>query len=247
MNQFTANLSDGIAMQELNLIFVIDCSGSMYGENIGAVNNAIRDVMSIMPDIQNDTSDAKIMISALAFSDEAKWVNPMPMSADQFRWNDIDASGGTNLSEAYDRLAGFLCKKSKGGMMPDIGGLAPIIIMMSDGAPTSPDWDDHLNALKKKGWFKYALKYALSIGAETTEAVDVLDAFTGTDETVLKVYNAEALRQVIKVIAVTASKVKSNSTSVSLSETGTDRQFSFNEQAQSQIADALSSIKDVEW
>ena len=31
MNQFTANLSDGIAMQELNLIFVIDCSGSMYG------------------------------------------------------------------------------------------------------------------------------------------------------------------------------------------------------------------------
>ena len=40
---------DGIARQELNLLFVIDVSGSMDGEKIGAVNNAIRDVMSIMP------------------------------------------------------------------------------------------------------------------------------------------------------------------------------------------------------
>lgn len=48
-------LGEGIARQELNLLFVIDNSGSMAGEKIGAVNNAIRDVMSIMPDIQEDT------------------------------------------------------------------------------------------------------------------------------------------------------------------------------------------------
>ena len=67
-------LGDGIARQELNLIFVIDNSGSMEGEKLGAVNNAIRDIMSIMPDIQEDTSDALIKISALTFSDDAKWV-----------------------------------------------------------------------------------------------------------------------------------------------------------------------------
>ena len=64
-------LGDGIARQELNLIFVIDNSGSMEGEKLGAVNNAIRDIMSIMPDIQEDTSDALIKISALTFSDDA--------------------------------------------------------------------------------------------------------------------------------------------------------------------------------
>ena len=42
---------EGIRKQELNLIFVIDNSGSMEGEKIGAVNNAIRDIMAIMPDI----------------------------------------------------------------------------------------------------------------------------------------------------------------------------------------------------
>ena len=36
---------EGIARQELNLLFVIDNSGSMEGKNIGAVNNAIRDII----------------------------------------------------------------------------------------------------------------------------------------------------------------------------------------------------------
>ena len=68
------DLGEGIARQELNVIFVIDNSGSMQGEKIGAVNNAIRDVMSIMPEIREDTSDAVIKISALKFSDKAEWI-----------------------------------------------------------------------------------------------------------------------------------------------------------------------------
>ena len=56
---------DGIKRQELNLIFVIDNSGSMEGEKIGAVNNAIRDLLAIMPKIQEDTTDADILLSAL--------------------------------------------------------------------------------------------------------------------------------------------------------------------------------------
>ena len=71
-------LGDGIARQELNLLFVIDNSGSMEGEKIGAVNNAIRDVMTIMPEIQEDTSDAIIKISALKFSDKAEWIYTEP-------------------------------------------------------------------------------------------------------------------------------------------------------------------------
>ena len=53
-------LGEGIARQQLNLIFVIDNSGSMDGEKIGAVNNAIRDILAIMPDIQDDTADADV-------------------------------------------------------------------------------------------------------------------------------------------------------------------------------------------
>lgn len=234
-------LGEGIARQELNLIFVIDNSGSMAGECIASVNNAIRDVMSIMPEIQDDTADAVIKVSALTFSDSVKWVYSEPKTVEDFKWTDVDADAGTNLSAAYDALSTFLTKKSNGGQMPDIGGVAPIIILMTDGMPTSPDWQTHLDSLKKKGWFKVALKYALAIGNLDVDAMDVLDGFTGNRETVLKVYTAEALRKVIKVIAVTASKVKSMSSTVGEKTAGQ------NQAAQAEIADKLEDIKDVEW
>ena len=128
--------------------------------------------------------------------------------------------------------------------MPDIGGIAPIIILMTDGMPTSYDWEEHLGELKKKGWYKVALKYALAIGINTDEAMDVLFKFTGNPETVLKVYTAEALRKVIKVIAVTASKVKSNSTS---SNGAGGVIADNNKMAQEQIADKLEEVTDIEW
>ena len=238
-------LGEGIARQELNLLFVIDNSGSMDGEKLGAVNNAIRDVMAIMPEIQEDTSDAEIKISALKFSDKATWVYSEPKSVSDFKWNDISSEGGTNLSAAYDELGRWLTKREKGGQMPDLGGVAPIILLMTDGLPTSYDWEKHLETLKRKGWFRVALKYALAIQIDTDEAMDVLNKFTGNPETVLKVYTAEALRKVIKVIAVTASKVKSNSSSGTI---GSGVQgINNNEIAQEEIAKNLEDVSDVEW
>lgn len=238
-------LGEGIARQELNVLFVIDNSGSMEGKKIGAVNNAIRDVMSIMPEIQEDTSDAIIKISALKFSDKAEWIFPEPKDVSDFKWQDLSADGGTELSAAYDKLAVWLSKKSNGGQMPDIGGVAPIIILMTDGLPTSYNWEKSLVALKKKGWFKVALKYALAIEIETDEAMDILNKFTGNPETVLKVHTAEALRKVIKVIAVTASKVKSSSASVNGTNQGGVRNN--NAMAQEEIKDKLEDIDDVAW
>ena len=235
-------LGDGIAKQELNLIFVIDNSGSMEGEKLGAVNNAIRDVMAIMPEIQEDTADALIKISALKFSDNASWIYSEPKTIDEFKWKDLKDEGGTNLSDAYDKLSDYLRKKANGGQMPDLGGVAHIIILMTDGMPTSYDCEKHLDTLKKKGWFKVALKYALAIGIDTDEAMDVLKKFTGNPETVLKVYTAEALRKVIKVIAITASKVKSSSATASQGST-----VNQNEIAQTEINDSLEQIENVEW
>ena len=237
-------LGEGIARQELQLIFVIDNSGSMEGEKLGAVNNAIRDVMSIMPEIQDDTADAEINISALKFSDDAQWVYSTPQTVENFKWKDIASEGGTNLSAAYDELAKWLCKKEKGGQMPDLGGVAPILLLMTDGLPTSFDWEERLELLKKKGWFRVALKYALAIGIDTQEAMDVLSKFTGNPETVLKVYSAEALRKVIQVIAVTASKVKSNSATTGVGGNGGG---TGNEMAKHEIAEALDELEGVEW
>lgn len=235
-------LGDGIARQELNLLLLIDCSGSMEGENIGAVNNAMRDIAAILPEVQEETCDAIIKISVLLFRDGVEWISSEPQSVEAFQWRDVIAGGSTNLSLAYEALSDFLRKRENGGKMPDLGGIAPIVLLMTDGLPTSNDWEEKLGALRKKGWFRAALKYALAIGVDGQEAKRVLTAFTENPETVLQVYTAESLRRVIQVIAVTASKVKSKSIPISASG-----EMSHNALAQAEIAEKLEEIDQVEW
>ena len=238
-----SKLIDGIKKQELNLLFVIDKSGSMDGEKIGAVHNAIRDVLAIMPEIQEDTADAEIKISALTFSDDCAWVYNEPKIYDEFKWNDVFAEGTTNYSAVFDELAKFLSKKENGGQMPDFGGVAPIIIFMSDGMPNESDWEEHLKLLNKKGWFNAALKYALAVQIDSQESIDVLTKFTGNPETVLRVYTAEALRKIIKVIAITTSKIKSSSNMID--ENG--ELISKEEETMQVINQELENVPDVEW
>lgn len=231
----------GIAKQTLNIFFIIDASGSMENERIGAVNNAIRDVMEIMPEIQDDTADVEIKISALKFDDQANWIFPEAKKVSDFKWKDIQADGVTNLADAYRKLEEKLNKESSGGMMPDFGGYAPIILLMTDGMPTSPEWPDALAKLKKRGWFRVALKYALAIGIDSEEAKQVLLAFTDNIETILKVYSAEALRKVIKLVIVRASQVKSKSSSGVQSESGAQ-----NQEAIKQINEGIQDEDEVE-
>ena len=73
--------------------------------------------------------------------------------------------------------------------------------------------------------------------------MDVLNNFTGNNETVLKVYTAEALRKVIKVIAVTASKVKSSSSTSTVGGQGVNQ----NQVAQEEINANLEQVENVDW
>jgi len=105
------------------------------------------------------------------------------------------------------------------------------------------NWSTPLNDLRQKPWFRQALRYAISIEANTPEAINVLREFTGDIETVIQVFTAEALKQVIKVIAVTSSKVKSQSATVSNATTPTG----VNAVAKAEIKENLEELDDVEW
>lgn len=233
-------LGDGIARQELNLLFVIDNSGSMEGEKIGAVNNAIRDVMTIMPEIQEDTSDAIIKISALKFSDKAEWIYSEPK--EEFDFKDIKGGGWSNLHIAYERLADILKKESQGGIMPDYGGVAPIILLMTDGHPTKDNVKEELSALKKLPWFKVALKYGIAIELNDKRTIGCLTDFVSGNGDVIECYDSRLLERIIKIIVLTASKVKSTSTSVHA-----EKNVSVTEEVKQQVQQAIAEVDDWEW
>ena len=85
---------------------------------------------------------------------------------------------------------------------------APVIFLLSDGSPND-DWKKGLETLKQNKWFQHGLKIALGIGSKVN--MDVLRAFTGNDELAVQAKNADQLRELIKLLAVTSSQIGSRS------------------------------------
>jgi uncharacterized protein YegL len=199
-----------IPRRTMVLFFVIDASGSMDGEKIGAVNTAIDEVIPALHEVSDENADAQIKIAALEFSSGARWITANgPVEIDQFHWNYIDAGGVTDFGAACKALNEKL--STKGFMNEATGSFAPAIFLMSDGEPTD-DWQSGLNLLKQNNWFKAGIKVALAIGGDATK--DVLKAFTGTMEAVLEVHNTAMLKRMIKFVSVRASQVASKSSNV---------------------------------
>ena len=79
------------ARRTLNLFLMNDVSGSMAGEKIAAVNDAVRNVIPIINNIGESNPDAEIKLSAMTFSNTVVWQTPQPVSASQLSWSDQTA------------------------------------------------------------------------------------------------------------------------------------------------------------
>jgi len=192
------------------LFFVIDTSGSMDGEKIGALNFAIKDAIPAVQEVSDENADAQIKIAALEFSSGARWITANgPVEVEQFHWNNLYAEGVTDFGAACKALNEKL--STKAFMQEATGSFAPAIFLLSDGDPTD-DWTKELAELKKNNWFKAAVKVALAIGDDAN--LDVLKEFTGNMEAVLVTHNAATLKRMIKFVSVTASKIASQSSNV---------------------------------
>lgn len=198
-----------IPRRTMVLFFLVDTSGSMNGDKIGAVNEAIREVIPEIKDISAENADALIKIAVLSFSSGARWLYERPVDSDQFVWNNLDAGGLTDMGVAFNMLNE---KLSRTQFMSDaIGSYAPAIFMMSDGEPTD-EYKKGLEELRKNKWFKVAIKVAVAIGADANTGI--LKEFTGNEECVLTVRSPQSLRKMIRFASVTASQIGSKSSGV---------------------------------
>ena len=196
-----------VPRRTMTLFFLIDTSGSMEGNKIGAVNDAVVNVLPMLNDISETNPDAEIKVAALEFSNGVNWLYDEPKLAKDFIWQDVATSGLTSLGAACSELASKL-SRSGGFMQSASGSFAPAIILLSDGGPTD-DYNTGLAKLKANNWFKSAIKIAIAIGDDADK--DVLKDFTGSSEAVITVHNIDALKQIIRVVAVTSSQIGSKS------------------------------------
>ena len=234
---------DRIAKQRLNVVILVDCSKSMQGERIAQVNTALRDIKSHLVDMQNENANVDFHITVITFSTDAYFLNgDKSKEVENFDFKDIKGGGWSNLHIAYQRLEEILKKESKGGIMPDFGGVAPIILLMTDGHPTKYPLKDEMTALRKLPWFNVALKYGIAIELKDQRTHDVLRDFVNGNGDVIECFDAKMLERIIKIIVLTASKVKSTSTSIHA-----QNNVSMAAQVQIQVQQALSEVDDWEW
>lgn len=196
-----------VPRRTMTLFFLIDTSGSMEGNKIGAVNDAVVNVLPMLNDISETNPDAEIKVAALEFSSGVNWLYDEPKIAKDFIWQDVTAGGLTSLGGACAELAAKLSRNG-GFMQSASGSFAPAIILLSDGGPTD-NYEAGLAKLQSNNWFKSAIKIAIAIGDDADK--DVLKQFTGNSEAVITVHNIDALKQIIRVVAVTSSQIGSKS------------------------------------
>lgn len=201
--------NESIPRRKMTLFFVIDTSGSMIGSKIGSVNDAIENVLPMIGEISDENPDAEINVAALEFSTGTRWLYDEPKEAKEFIWQKVEADGLTSLGEACEELNKKLSRN--GGFMSSPSGcFAPAIILLSDGGPTD-NFEGGLKSLQGNSWYKNAIKIAIAIGDDADK--DVLKQFTGSSEAVITVHNIDALKQMIRIIAITSSQIGSKSTS----------------------------------
>lgn len=199
-----------LATRPLHFFWVVDCSGSMYGDKIGQVNNAIQSVIPEMQEAAENNPNARLLIRTLKFATGASWVTANPVNIEDFAWDDLDAGGVTDLGQAFDMLTAQLTIPP----MTD-RALPPVIVLLSDGQPTD-NYKQNLDKLLNLPWGKKAVRIAISIGQDADD--DVLQEFTGNRELVLQANNPEALVKCIKWASTAASLVSAPASRMKLDD-----------------------------
>lgn len=201
--------------KSMTIFFLIDTSGSMGGTKIGTVNGTMEELLPELIGIGGAETD--ISIAVMKYDTDCKWITPQPVRVEEYQsWQRLTATGMTAMGAAFKELCS---KLSRSAFMnkPSLS-YAPVIFLMSDGAPND-DWQAGLNMLKKNNWYKYGLKIAVGIGSQPN--MDVLREFTGNSELAVQAHGAEELKKLITFLAVTSSQIGSKS--MSLTDEGREK------------------------
>lgn len=188
----------------MHFFYVLDKSGSMAGKPITTLNNAMRETVQVLKDVQDENkTSTEFYISVLQFSNGAYWTTTEGTFIDDFFWQDLEAGGGTELAVALKELNKALTRGVNGRLDSKIGNKNPMIIFMSDGEPF-PGWEVALAELDKNHWYQHAIKVAFALGDDADETA--LAKVVGPEGAVIKTNDLQKFKALISVVSATGSR-----------------------------------------
>ena len=200
-----SNIVTNLKKRAMVVFFVIDISGSMKGARIGAVNDAIRNVIPELKKREKGNTAAEIKVAVLEFSTRANWRTAQPEPVSTYKYNDIEqVYGGTNYGMAFAALNEKLSQRAF--LSSTAGAYTPLIIFMTDGKPSDMGlYPDQLALLKQNKWFKHSTRAGIAIeeGALSPECKRVLLEFTENESNIYEAKNTVILAKQIELVTLT--------------------------------------------
>lgn len=180
----------------LPVILLLDVSGSMGGEKIRNLNDAVRDMLEVFRDTEN--SETEIWVAIITFGDQVK-LHQKLVSAGQIQWQDLSAGGSTPLGVALQMAKAMIEDKD---IVPS-RAYRPTVVLVSDGQPTD-DWENPLKGFISDGRSGKCDRMAMAIGAQADETV--LGKFIeGTPNGLFYSENAKQMRDFFKFVTMSVT------------------------------------------
>jgi uncharacterized protein YegL len=180
----------------LPVILLLDVSGSMSGDKIRNLNDAVRDMLNTFSDTEN--GETEIHVAIITFGAQVKLHQPLA-SASTIQWRDLSADGMTPLGTALQMAKAMIEDKD---VVPS-RAYRPTVVLVSDGGPNDT-WEIPLNAFISDGRSAKCDRLAMAIGADADEAV--LGKFIEeTSNQLFYAENAKQLRDFFKFVTMSVT------------------------------------------
>jgi len=202
----------GISRRPLHFIVLADCSGSMRGEKMQALNYAIAEMLPNLIAWEQEQEKAQILVRVVAFADTPRWHVEEPVPVARLRWKALQhvERGRTNMGPAFRMVAEALSPERL-----ERRALQPALLLVTDGLPTDPpgQFEAGLSALLALPAGRAAVRLAVAIGRDANS--EALNRFIANPQ--VPVLVADSTDQIADRL-VTASIALSR-----MSEVGVDR------------------------
>ncbi len=197
----------GVARRPLHVILLADCSGSMTGPKIHALNFAVGEMLQHFASFERE-QDKKVLIRAIAFADQPRWHIEEPLPAATMRWKALSAirGGRTNMAPLFRMVAQVLTADQASR------GLRPVLVLVTDGLPTDheADLNASLQELLAVPAARDALRVAVAIGDNARS--DALTKFIGNSNLpVLVAGDVEQIADQLYRVSVWVTRANSRS------------------------------------
>lgn len=164
------------------IYFIIDNSNSMSGFKLGAVNDAITNIIHRLKKVMNN-KDICLKVIVMTFSDVVSWSNIIPVELNNFVFSDLHIGGlQTKIGEAYRELSEKLFRQevAEGDSTDET-----TIILFSDGISTD-SYEDELQELKQNSIFSKSNRIAFTFNGFAKEvSVSLLGDFVSQETNII--------------------------------------------------------------